>query len=174
MEKELSYSENIISFVVSSYDEIFSKFDPRDYSKRSISEDFIDECKKVATEKEKNVHLDLYIKTSKRDKKIEEKIKKRLKNHFEHHAEIYKKDIKQIKRKGIRWFIFGTLFMVFATYMTTFNGFLFKLLEIIFTPAGWFSFWEGLGKIFIDTNQKESDIDFNIKMSTAKISFFDY
>ncbi len=169
---EICYSDNCISFKVNSYDDLFSKFDPRDFLKRSISEDFIEECEKVAKEKGANVELNLFLKKNKRNLNSEEKIKNRLKEHFKHHANIHANEIKNIKKKGIKWFIIGTIFMLFSTYIGTYSGFLFRILETTLIPAGWFSFWEGLGKIFIDANYKETNIEFNEKMSLAKISFF--
>ncbi len=171
---DISYSDDCISFALESYNNIFSKFDPRELSKRSISEDFLDECKKVAQEKGGNINLNLYLKKNKRNKKDEETIKKRLKNHFIHHAELHVKEIGKIKSKGLWWFVLGIIMMIAATALDPYNDiFLLRLLNITLVPAGWFSFWEGLGKIFIDANQKEANIDFNVKMSNAKISFFD-
>ena len=40
-----------ISVALDSYDDIFSDFDPRDYSKRGLSEDFINEVKKASRAK---------------------------------------------------------------------------------------------------------------------------
>ena len=49
-----------------------------------------------------------------------------------------------------------------------------NLLFTIGEPAGWFSFWEGLGKIFIDPENKTPEYEFYKKMSETEITFFNY
>ena len=50
-------SADDIPLVLDSYDDIFSDFDPRPYSERAMSGDFLLECKKASAEKKKKIHL---------------------------------------------------------------------------------------------------------------------
>ena len=41
MEREVELREGNISLVLDSYDDLFSDFDPRDYSQKALSDDFL-------------------------------------------------------------------------------------------------------------------------------------
>jgi len=166
-----------ISLILDSYNEIFSDFDPRNYSQRAISDDFLSECKRAVREKTVgDFELRLLVPEKIRIVKDEEVIKKRLKEHFKKHLDIESKNIFKMKKEGFKWFLIGTVIMVLDTLLvayTTRNFFL-NFLIIILEPAGWFSFWEGLGKIFIHSKDKFPDYDFYEKMSSSKIYFVNY
>ncbi len=166
-----------ISLILDSYNEIFSDFDPRSYSQRALSDDFLSECKRAAREKTVgNFELRLLFPKKIRNVKYEEVIKKRLKEHFKKHLEIESKNILKIKREGFKWFLIGTLIMVLDTLLVAYTtkNFFFNFLIVILEPAGWFSFWEGLGKIFIHSKDKFPEYDFYKKMSESKIYFVSY
>ncbi len=78
-EEKVDLREGNISLLVQSYDYLFSDFDPRDYSQKILSEDFIEECKRAVREKEDKIELILLHPKDKRNVKDEIKIKKRLK-----------------------------------------------------------------------------------------------
>ena len=66
-----------VSLWVDNYDEFFSDFDPRPYSQRTLSDDFLHEAKKAVREKASGkVELTLLIPKNKRAKEIENVIKK--------------------------------------------------------------------------------------------------
>ena len=44
-EKNTALKEGNISLILDSYDDIFSDFDQRDFSERSLSDDFLIECR---------------------------------------------------------------------------------------------------------------------------------
>ena len=166
-----------ISLILDSYNEIFSDFDPRNYSQRAISDDFLSECKRAVREKTVGeFELRLLVPEKIRIIKDEEVIKKRLKEHFKKHLGIESKNILKMKKEGFKWLIIGTIIMVLDTLLvayTTRNFFL-NFLIIILEPAGWFSFWEGLGKIFIHSKDKFPDYAFYEKISSSKIYFVNY
>lgn len=163
-----------VSLILDSYQDIFSSFDPRPYSERALSDDFIDECKRAVRDKEDEFELRLLLPKEKRNLREEQQIKKRLNDHFLKHYHLEEKAIKKLKRQGIKWFLIGTVFMLFATYIENYEGFIYSLLRIMSEPAGWFSFWEGLGKIFISAEERGPRTKFNMKMAHAKIIFQDY
>lgn len=170
-----------ISLALHSYDAIFSDFDPRPFSERSVSDDFIYECKRAVRHKEGKFELRLLIPARLRNVKDEMFIRNRLKEYFKKHLHEKEKEIKSIKREGIRWFFIGSLILTFSTLLYEYKylanswlKFLVDFLFIISQPAGWFTFWEGLGKIFIVSREQLPDHDFYKKMENTDILFFDY
>jgi len=174
-EEDKSNKRNDITLLLDSYNDIFSSFDPRPYSEKSLSDDFIIECKKAAIDKEESkIKLILSVPEEKRKVIDEIKIKKRLSEHFARHFKINKKEIIDIKKKGALWFLIGTALMLIGAFTKSFNGFAFNLLNIMIEPAGWFSFWEGLGKIFITADEKTPNYIFYKKMDKAAIYFISH
>ena len=171
---EIDTREGNISLSINSYDFLFSDFDPRDYSEKILSEDFIDECKRAVRESEGRIELILLCPKNKRDLKDEIKIKKRLKEHFIYNLKKEYKIRRKLKFEGLFWFLMGSIFMVLATFLEGKDSFFLKFLEIMTIPAGWFLFWEGLDKVLITSRERLSDYEFYKKMSEANIIFADY
>lgn len=173
--------EGNISLVLSSYNDLFSDFDPRHYSERGISDDFLSEIKRAVREKEGVSELRLLLGVHKRNSRDEMIIKKRLKDHFRKHFKIEEQAIKKIKREGMMWFFIGSLILVVSTGLYEYKAstssyfkFLLDFLFIISQPAGWFTFWEGLGKIFIHAKEESSNYVFYKKMLNSNIYFLNY
>jgi len=158
-----------ISLIINNYNDIFSSFDPRPFQERALSDDFLQECKRAAREKQEALELRILIPKSLRNQREEWKIKKRLKDHFEHHSKIEEREIGSIKREGYSWFALGTIFILAVSWLHTkeFNNFAITVLSTMLEPAGWFSFWEGLGKVFIISREKSPEYEFYKKMSKA-------
>lgn len=167
-------SSEDISLVLNSYEDIFSDFDPRPYSKKALSVDFLQECRKASADKKGKIHLKLFLLESKRNLLDEVKIKKRMKEHFTRHFYLEKKEIEKQNVSGFNWFILGCfLTTITALFMDTTNiGF--KILINIAHPGGWFFLWEGLGKLLLNKKEKYQNYEFYKKMSEAEISFLDY
>lgn len=170
-----------ISLVLDSYDAIFSDFDPRPYSERMVSDDFVSECKRAVHDKNELNQLRLLIPSHLRKPNEELKIKKRLKDHFRKHFLESEKEIKSIKREGIRWIVIGSIILVLSTLLYEYKSlayagfkFLVDFLFVISQPAGWFTFWEGLGKILIVAKEHTPDHDFYKKMQNTEVYFFNY
>lgn len=170
-----------ISLVLDSYDAIFSDFDPRSYSERMVSDDFISECKRAVHDKRELNQLRLLIPSHLRKPTEELKIKKRLKEHFRKHLLEEEKEIRAIKKEGTRWLILGSVILVLSTLLYEYKNlaytglrFLVDFLFVISQPAGWFTFWEGLGKIFIVAKEHTPDYEFYKKMQNIEIYFFNY
>ena len=171
---EYTVREGNISLILDSYDDIFSDFDPRGYSERSLSDDFLAECKKVARDKGEKLELRLMVPRKLRNIRDEIKIKKRLKSHFHRHYLEKYEEVKKVKREGAAWFLIGAMLMIISTALYGETKFLYKLLEVMLVPASWFMFWEGLDKIFISSREKEPDYKFYKKMAHAQIFFLSY
>jgi len=179
MEKEIDISiekfrQGNISLILDSYDDIFSDFDPRPYHEKALSDDFLFECKNAVRDQNEKFFLRLLVPKQKRNYSDEAKIRKRLLEHFHKHFLEKQKEIKQIKKSGIFWFCAGTAIMLLSTYLYLKEGFLNNFFFIISEPAGWFFFWEGLGKIFIVSKEKKPEFTFYKKMSHTEIIFSEY
>lgn len=164
-----------IRFNINGYNTLFSDFDARPLAQRGLSEDFLGEARRaVAARPADKFNFVFLIPRSKRKVKDEAAIKDRLKKHFKKHFNMLEGDKNKVLRKGISFTISGVLLMFLATYLLfrfqsqdIFTSFLTVLLE----PAGWFLFWEGLDLIIFESKKPNPNIDFNKKMSEAKMEF---
>src|ERR1035438_1154396 len=112
-----------VSIWLDSYDDIFSDFDPRPYSERSLSDDFITEAKKVSREKLLKINeLNLLITENKRNAEQETIIIKNLHANFTRHYDYLHHQSIKIKRKGIMFILIGIPFMAAASYFSFLNS----------------------------------------------------
>ena len=161
-----------IPLVLDSYEDIFSSFDPRQYSERALSGDFLLECKKASAEKKGRVKLRFFLPKNKRKPEEEIKIKKRLKEHFLKHYLEKRRVIRKIKSEGVFWAILGSAMMIASVILARLQtSFTVSLLLTLVQPAGWFFLWEGLGKILIVPKESRPDYEFYKKMFNSDISF---
>ena len=176
MQKEVNKSikQGNISLILDNYDDIFSDFDPRNYSERALSDDFLNECRKAARDKDLELELRFLLPKVKRNLNDELKIKKRLKDHFLKHYKEKQIEIKKVKEEGLVWFIIGALIAFSATFLYDNKSFLSKFLIIVAEPAGWFTMWNGLDKIFSEIKRLNPELNFYKKMSNAQFYFLDF
>lgn len=172
------FQMSTIGLALDSYDGIFSDFDPRPYSQRMLSDDFLLEAKKASKEKVSGaVELKFLVPKEKRKTEHETVIKKRLHEHFKKHHEIMRDEVRQIVGRGISFIISGIILMFVATWILFMHHdktLLMNFLVILLEPGGWFFFWEGLGQIIFETKKKKPDLDFYEKMAKCEISFVSY
>jgi len=173
MKKREDYnSRKDIPLILNSYDDIFSGFDPRPYSQRALSKDFLIECQKASEDKKGKIELKLILDKNKRKIKDEEMIIKRIKEHFSKHFIEKKKELFGMKLIGLAWFLAGCfLTAITAIFMERNVSLFMKVLVNLAHPAGWFFLWEGMGKILIHSKDKKQEYLFHEKMNNAKISF---
>ena len=177
--------EGNIALILDDYDDIFSDFDPRPYADRAISDDFMNECRKAA--RNKNVwelELRLLVPQARRNQGEETTIKHRLRSYFKKHQEQKEQEIKAIRRQGGLWLVIGAICMLVGTFLYTSSArgilglagtsFFYQLLIVIFEPAGWFFVWEGMDKILMGSKEQERDLAFHRKMALAHIEFSEY
>lgn len=171
-----SAKEGNISLILESYNDMFSDFDPRGYSERNLSEDFIDECKRAVRDKKEGVELRLLVPIKKRQVSEELKIKKRLKAYFHKNFKEKKKEIDHDRSVGLFWVFLGTLIMIAGTFIYRLEGdsFFLSLLFVVIEPAGWFTFWEGLHQVFLDYKVKMPVYNFYRKLSSIEVNFVGY
>lgn len=176
IEEQIQKQKNI-PLILDSYGDIFSDFDPRPFAERALSTDFLMECNHAARDKDfgKKIELILSLPKSQRKPYEEPIIKKRLLEHFKKHFIEKDKERKTIFKRGICWIIIGSVLLLTETHIRTYNpNYLLNMVSLIMEPASWFSFWEGLAKVFIYSKEKVSDYDFYKKMADVEIIFQSY
>lgn len=160
------------------YDDIFSDFDPRPYSQRAISDDFLLEVMKVAKDRGKdNYELKFLLAPETRNYSHEQVIKERLHHLFGIKYHSLLKEKKGVLNYGIIFVLSGIFLMFLGAFFKstiTNNQFLSNFLVVLTEPAGWFLFWEGLARAMNETKLINPKIGFYSKMSRSKISFISY
>ena len=175
VEELLAKSE--ISLILDTYDDIFSDFDPRPYSKRAISDDFLYAAKKAMPKlKEGALELLFLIPKAQRNLGNETLIKKRLHEHFKKHAALRKKAKQELLKKGAIMTVAGFVILITAGYIIATAGdeLFYELMLVVLEPSGWFTVWNGLDIIFFRAHEKDSEMRFYSKMSRAEIIFIEY
>ena len=104
-----------ISLRLEKFDDMFSVFDIRPYSKRALSVDFLDEIKRASLEREEGVELILNMPEKERNEHHELMIKERLKAHFKRHYLLAQKKKRKILNRGLFMTAFGVACIVGAT-----------------------------------------------------------
>jgi hypothetical protein len=166
-----------ISIWLDSYDDMFSDFDPRPYSKRTVSDDFILQLRNVARGRVgKKMMLALLMPELKKDSVVEEYVSQRLHAYFQLNAEQLGRERKASNRKGFLLTLAGLTVMLSAGYVSFLNSesFLARALLILFEPAGWFMLWMGLDLLVYDARKMKKELDFYKRLSSAQIRFGTY
>ena len=182
-EQEISEQQKVlqlsqISIWIDNYDDLFSDFDPRPYSQRAISDDFLSEAKKVLKESPKGkFELRILIPSKERNPYHESIIKKRFRDHFKKQAKTCATQKRDVIRSGIAFLFSGIALMLVTTYILFHyeeTNFLATFLSVVFEPAGWFLFWEGMNQLVFKVKEKNPELDFNEKMAEGNVLFQSY
>jgi len=172
--KDAENAKRQISIWLDEYDDIFSDFDPRPYSERILSDDFISELKKVCREDVYEIgELHLLIPQNKHNETDEHIIVKRLHSYFKNGKIYLSSRARKTRRQAILIALSGLILILLASYIsaTQSNKFYLKALLVLFEPAGWFFAWTGLDDLFFASRRKRTELDFFSKMAKAKIVF---
>ncbi len=169
-----------ISLRLEHYDDIFSDFDMRPYSKRALSVDFIDEIRRASLDKnEDGIELSLCVPESERSESHEMTIKERLGRHFEKHYGLLLRQKRKKFVQSVFMMTLGVIAMVFATFILSRNpahDLLLSFLVVFLEPAAWFLLWEGADNILFASREINPELSFYRKMfaSHQNIHFKSY
>lgn len=173
-EKKPSSLLNLLHIALDTYDDIFSDFDPSEYDRRVLSDDFIKEMQKRYVETSKgDIEVRFSIPGAMRSQKVEALIKKRLKDYFQHQIRLLEMEIEKRKKAGITYFFVGFLVLFFLVYSSELfpQSHVRDVLVLLFTPLGWFGMWEGVG-LFVQSPVKyEEQKKFFVRFSKANYVF---
>lgn len=174
-DRALSMSE--ISLLLHEYDDIFSDFDPRSYSQKALSEDFLSELKRASIDKADGpLEIRFMMPADRRNLERENIIRKRLRSHFKRHHDIIKKEHKKLRRYGITLAALGVILIIIDSYIYPFKDtdFLSRVAFLALEPTGWFVTWTGLERFFYGPEKMKAEKEFYRKMMTCEIRFFGY
>jgi hypothetical protein len=162
-----------ISLQLDKYDDIFSDFDPRPFSQRALSDDFLQEARRATRDKPNGV-VELRFMMPKEDRNLAEEtlIKRRLKEHFHKHYLEFVGKVEGVKRKGYSLIVIGILIALIGGYIALYeHSFLAKVAIIVLEPASWFCIWSGFDHLVFNGKEYEGDLTFYDKMRNAEILF---
>jgi len=166
-----------ISLILDTYDDIFSDFDPRPYSERAMSDDFLLEAKRASRDLPSGkLELKFLIPEKERNPTHENLIRKRLREHFIHRHQRLEQEVKTLKIKAAVNAVSGILMIMLATYLSTIaeNILWIHLAIVILEPAGWFTAWTGLEHYGYAREERDEELKFYHKMMQAEIIFLPY
>jgi hypothetical protein len=169
-------AETEISLVLDTYEDIFSDFDPRPFNERSLSEDFLLEAKRAARDKGEGIEVRFLIPRAHKNIAHEALIKQRLREHFRKHHTRALGSIKAYKRQAVFLICIGTLIGFAAVWLSLLeiNNVLKHAVEILLSPASWFTIWTGFEHLTFLPEQHLEDEKFYRKMIDAHITFTTY
>jgi hypothetical protein len=160
-----------ISLRLESYDDIFSDFDIRPYSKRALSVDFLDEIKRASSDKEgEGIELVLFAPEKERSESHEATIRERLSAHFKRHYHLLVAERRRVMKFGFSMVSLGIISMIAASYIHFHSleaSLLTSFLLVFLEPAAWFLLWEGMDQIIFESKSINPDLHFYRKMSSA-------
>lgn len=170
---EKNQGKKQIIFSLDTYDDIFSDFDPRPFSQRMLSDDFLNEAKKASIGGKRGL---LFL-IPKNEKSVQHEtiIKRRLKEFFQKHSDIESKKLARLINNGIIYIILGNVIILVRTillynfaldrsFLATF------FISLIETPS-WFLIFEGLIMILFKSREQVPETVFYNKIKNADIEF---
>lgn len=168
-----------MSLILDTYLDIFSSFDPRPYEERSLSDDFLDECKKMVLDKWVDlIELRLMMPESSREIHNEELIKKRLHSYFLVQAHLEQKKRRKDMQHGWIMVLIGICLWLFVSFILHTYAFAYMyttIITVIWEPASWLMIWNWADKLlkyfWWETDQQ---YQFAHSLSRAKIQFYGY
>jgi len=164
-----------ISIAIDFYDDIFSDFDPRPFSQRELSKDFLAELSSRHMETRKGqIEVRFFIPALERDGKIEQIIKKRLREHFESDLKILSEEVQRGQRRGLLYMAIGFVFLFTELMGATFQSesFLQKTIGILLVPAGWYGMFTGIEKLIETSDRLRPKREMARKFTKCNYIFF--
>lgn len=175
--KKIVHPGTEVSLWIDSYNEIFSDFDPRPFSERIISDDFVVQVKRVTKEKNDTISvLKLLLPEGTQNEDSERIIRKRLQTYFSSISDQLQSEMQKTTRKGYVFTVIGVTTMIIAGYIAYLQlpGFTFKLILTLSEPAGWFLLWTGLDLLISLSSIKKSESRFYRRMENIHVEFGSY
>jgi hypothetical protein len=166
-----------ITLWIDSYSDIFSDFDPRPFSDRMVSEDFLNQLRRASSEFNGKIQvLRLLVPDGTQKEEQERTIRKRLQNYFSSRAHQKAEELKVIRSRAMYFLVAGIFVMLVSSYIAflKLTGFHINVMLVLFEPAGWFLFWTGLESLASASQSKKAERSFYDKMSLLHIEFSPY
>ena len=149
-----------LSLWLDDYDDIYSNFDSRNYLKRRVSDDFINELRiSLKNKSEKINDLILLLPEAKRNNIAELRITQNLKNYFNRHLHLYTEKYNKNLKRCIFLFIIAILLMIgnAVVSLQLNNNLLSSIIRIVLEPAGWFLIWISFDILYYDLHEVKKE-----------------
>ena len=167
-----SYRE--ISLIIDTYDDLFSDFDPRPFSQRELSQDFLKEMQQRYLETPQGkIQVLFTLPIDKRDATVTATAKKRIREHFELERKRLEKQIAHIRAKGVKYLLLGSLGLVIATVPLFYwpESLLLSIGSAVLTPVAWYGAFSGSGLILDDWKELKERVEFCRRFEKANYIF---
>ncbi len=161
-----------IEIALSTYNDIFSDFDIRDYRQRQLSKDFLDELRIRMIKKTDTLttSIILMLDAEERNEEYEKLIVKRLRTFFsERYSSHTLKKRKNILQAGI-FSALGVGFFLIANIFSKYVGNLFR--DFLLIPS-WYLVWSAFEKIINMNREISKKLRYYKDLSLATIEFKD-
>jgi len=156
------------------YSDIYSDFDSRLYTKRRVSEDFVEELKRAFAHRDEfTTDLVLRIPVEKRDQSQEPFITESLYTFFKKRRSAYELMFNK-KRAGSWLMLLAGILVMGAGSVVTFtieHSVISQVLRVILEPGGWFFVWTGMDSLFYDLKGIKKEKKFYTDMATLHWHF---
>lgn len=165
-----------ISLWLDSYDDIYSDFDSRNYQKRRISEDFVDELKaSVKYQTERPDALVLLIPHPLRNVELEQSIIKSFKSQMNARENVLSEKAKKVRNRSLLMIVAGVIVMAAQTVISykAPEGLFKSLMRILLEPGGWFLIWSGLDFLLYENRSVQREHAFYQHAGSLNVSFRD-
>ncbi len=162
---------------LNSYEDFYSRFDPRIAAQRALSVDFLRQVKDITGDlKAEAFDMTFLVPKKIRNHTTEKVIKDRLVVFFRQGMRQHEKVKKHLFTRGVIAAALGITLMFFTSMVAYQNDqhYYTTLFLVIFDPTGWFATWYGLDSIFYKSQQENEDLIFYRKMHNSDIRFFSY
>lgn len=162
-----------ISIWLDNYDDIFSDFDPRPYTTRELSADFLKEVNRRYMETRTGVlEVRFLIPQNERDEDTEEIIKKHLRAHFHSAYREVLRRLDEEKRNGLAFILAGAGVIILqqVIHMYVGNDIPSSFFEILMV-GGWFATWTGMDKYFFSSQKDRQELEMSERLCKAEFIF---
>lgn len=166
------YSE--ISIWLDKYADLFSEYDESHFKARTLSDNFLTEIRKLVHEAPtEKVEMKFNLMADEANAETETLIIDNIHSYFESRAKDAKNKKFHILRKGGLLTLAGFALITFIILVghTWSSIVILRGFEMMLDPLGWFLTWTGLDMIFVQSKKEQPHIDFNMRMTNAKLTF---
>ncbi|HXK37991.1 MAG TPA: hypothetical protein VJ579_02905 [Candidatus Paceibacterota bacterium] len=170
-------NDDTILFHIHRYPNIFSEFDARPFSRRSLSSDFLEELHRQIHAHENPISgFTFVLPPEKRDAESEVIIKERLTAYLRKHISQVRTAKRAAMRHSAAMLLSGAVLMSLTTYIISLESashFPYTIIRALIEPASWFLLWEGINRYTSRMNELKLDIALREKIaeSYANIQF---
>lgn len=162
---------------IDTYNDLFSDFDPRPFSERRVSEDFVVQLRHAVKEIPQKLQvLKLLVPEKMRQPGDEAAIRRKLAAYFLSQLEQLEHTSRRIRRRGLYFILAGLVCMLAASCLKDLRlvKFYMTFLLTVLEPGGWFLLWTGFDHFMTYSRNRLQDGAFFSRMARVHVEFGSY